>query len=171
MSIDPPHAVRPVHGVGVVVMRDVGIDRGLHGELARRPQEQGAIGLSLATCSLAVRFGVGLIGPAVATWMTWEDRRHPLDPIEATGILYIAMTLVLFGELTAMVLFHDSGVIGVLIEVRPRFGTRTEPNGTDVRVPGVPQDRPSSRRLKTSAGAACTSCLRRQAQELRTGPF
>jgi hypothetical protein len=59
---------------------------------------------------LAVRFGVGLVGPAVATWMTWQTVRIRSTQ-SATGILYIAMTLVLFGELTAMVLSHDSGVM------------------------------------------------------------
>jgi hypothetical protein len=59
---------------------------------------------------LVVRFGVGLLGPAVATWMTWQTVRIRSTQ-SATGILYIAMILVLFGELTAMVLFQDSGVM------------------------------------------------------------
>jgi hypothetical protein len=29
----------------------------------------------------------------------------------ATGILYIAMTLVLFGELTALILSRDAGIV------------------------------------------------------------
>jgi hypothetical protein len=59
---------------------------------------------------LVVRFGVGLIGPAVATWMTWQTIRIRSTQ-SATGILYIAMILVLFGELTAMVLSRDFGVM------------------------------------------------------------
>lgn len=59
---------------------------------------------------LMVRWGVGLFGPAVATWMTWQTVKIRSTQ-SATGILYIAMTLVLFGELTAMVLFQDSGIM------------------------------------------------------------
>lgn len=58
---------------------------------------------------LTVRWGVGLVGPAVAAWMAWQTVRIRSTQ-SATGILYIAMTLVLFGELTAMVLTRDTGV-------------------------------------------------------------
>ena len=58
----------------------------------------------------AMRWGMGLAGPAVATYMTHETVRIRSTQ-SATGILYIAMTLVLFGELTAMVLTKETGVL------------------------------------------------------------
>jgi hypothetical protein len=59
---------------------------------------------------LAMRWGMGILGPAAATWMTWETVRIRSTQ-SATGILYIAMTLVLFGELTAMALSRDTGIL------------------------------------------------------------
>lgn len=59
---------------------------------------------------LAVRWGMGMAGPALATWMTWKTVEiHSTQ--SATGILYIAMTLVLFGELTAMALSRGAGIV------------------------------------------------------------
>ncbi len=59
---------------------------------------------------LAMRWGMGIVGPAAAAWMTWETVRIRSTQ-SATGILYIGMTLVLFGELTAMVLSRDTGIL------------------------------------------------------------
>ncbi len=59
---------------------------------------------------LAVRWGMGVLGPALATVLTWKTVQIRSTQ-SATGILYIAMTLVLFGELTAMILSRESGVI------------------------------------------------------------
>ena len=64
----------------------------------------------LSPLFLVVRFGVGLVGVAIATGMTWQTVSIRSTQ-SATGILYIAMVLVLFGELTAMVLYQDSGVM------------------------------------------------------------
>jgi hypothetical protein len=64
----------------------------------------------LSPLFLTVRFGVGLLGVAIATGMTWQTVSIRSTQ-SATGILYIAMVLVLFGELTAMVLYQDSGVM------------------------------------------------------------
>jgi hypothetical protein len=58
---------------------------------------------------LAVRWGVGMLGPAVAAYMTWHTVRIRSTQ-SATGILYIAMTLVLFGELTGMILSQGFSV-------------------------------------------------------------
>ena len=58
---------------------------------------------------LAVRWGMGVAGPALATFMTRETVKIRSTQ-SATGILYIAMTLVLFGELSAMVLSRGAGV-------------------------------------------------------------
>jgi hypothetical protein len=68
---------------------------------------------SLPTASplfLSVRWGVGVLGPAVATALTWKTVAIRSTQ-SATGILYIAMILVLFGELTAMVLSRETGFI------------------------------------------------------------
>ena len=59
---------------------------------------------------LAVRWGMGLVGPALATYLAWETVKIRSTQ-SATGILYIAMTLVLFGELSALVLSRGVGVI------------------------------------------------------------
>jgi len=70
-------------------------------------------GVTSATVSplfLGVRWGMGLLGPAVAAVMTWKTVEIRSTQ-SATGILYIAMTLVLFGELTALVLTREAGVV------------------------------------------------------------
>ena len=59
---------------------------------------------------LAVRWGMGVLGPAVAAVLTWKTVQIRSTQ-SATGILYIGMTLVLFGELTALILSRDAGVI------------------------------------------------------------
>ncbi len=59
---------------------------------------------------LGVRWGMGVFGPALATLLTWKTVQIRSTQ-SATGILYIGMTLVLFGELTAMILSRDSGVV------------------------------------------------------------
>ena len=52
--------------------------------------------------------GVRRAGPATfLTWKTVEIRSTQ----SATGILYIAMTLVLFGELAAMIMSRSVGVL------------------------------------------------------------
>ena len=61
---------------------------------------------------LAMRWGMGIAGPALATWTGLGRRSRLRSTQSATGILYIAMTLVLFGELTALVLSRAS--VGVL---------------------------------------------------------
>jgi hypothetical protein len=58
---------------------------------------------------LAIRWGMGLVGPALATFLTWKTVEIRSTQ-SATGILYIAMTLVLFGELTSIVLSRETGV-------------------------------------------------------------
>ncbi len=60
------------------------------------------------TLTLAVRWGMGIGGPALSAYMTWETVKIRSTQ-SATGILYIAMTLVLFGELTGMVLSRGVG--------------------------------------------------------------
>lgn len=58
---------------------------------------------------LGMRWGMGALGPAVATVLSWQTVRIRSTQ-SATGILYIAMTLVLFGELAGMILGRTAGV-------------------------------------------------------------
>jgi hypothetical protein len=59
---------------------------------------------------LAVRWGMGIAGPAVATVLAWKTVQIRSTQ-SATGILYITMTLVLFGELTALAMSREAGVL------------------------------------------------------------
>jgi hypothetical protein len=59
---------------------------------------------------LAVRWGMGLVATAIATYMTWKTAQIRSTQ-SATGILYITMIFVLFGELTSLVLAGRDGVI------------------------------------------------------------
>ena len=52
---------------------------------------------------VAMRWGMGLAGPVLATTLAWKTVEIRSTQ-SATGILYIAMTLVLFGEVSALVL-------------------------------------------------------------------
>lgn len=58
---------------------------------------------------LTLRWGVGLASAGLATWMAWRTVLIRSTQ-SATGILYIAMTLVLFGELMALVLTAGTGI-------------------------------------------------------------
>ncbi len=64
---------------------------------------------SVSPLFLAVRWGMGLFSPALATFLTWKTVEIRSTQ-SATGILYIAMTFVLFGELTAMILSRGVGI-------------------------------------------------------------
>jgi hypothetical protein len=59
---------------------------------------------------LAARWGMGFVGSAIATFMTWKTVQIRSTQ-SATGILYIAMIFVLFGELTSMILAGRAGVM------------------------------------------------------------
>jgi hypothetical protein len=69
------------------------------------PSSGGAAGLFLA-----MRWGMGVLGPLLATVLAWKTVEIRSTQ-SATGILYIAMTLVLFGELGALILAGDTGVV------------------------------------------------------------
>ena len=58
---------------------------------------------------LAMRWGMGVVGPGLATYMTRETVKIRSTQ-SATGILYIAITLVLFGELAGMILGRGVGI-------------------------------------------------------------
>lgn len=59
---------------------------------------------------LAMRWGMGVAGPALAAGLAWKTVQIRSTQ-SATGILYIGMTLVLFGELSALILARSAGVI------------------------------------------------------------
>jgi hypothetical protein len=65
---------------------------------------------ALAPLFLVMRWGMGFIGPGVATWMAWKTVAIRSTQ-SATGILYIDFILLLVGELTAMLLSRDAGVV------------------------------------------------------------
>lgn len=65
---------------------------------------------SVSPLFLSVRWGMGMFGPALAALLTWKTVRIRSTQ-SATGILYIGMTLVLFGELTAMILSREAGIV------------------------------------------------------------
>jgi hypothetical protein len=69
----------------------------------------GASSAAIEPLFLAMRWGMGIAGPALATVLAWKTVQIRSTQ-SATGILYIAMTLVLFGELTALVLSRDVGI-------------------------------------------------------------
>jgi len=58
---------------------------------------------------LGVRWVMGVVGVGLATWMTWQTVKIRSTQ-SATGILYIAMTLALFGELSGLALGRSLGV-------------------------------------------------------------
>jgi hypothetical protein len=80
----------------------------LRGITPGRPYDA-AVGLPGPSLFLAIRWGMGFVAPALATALTWKTVLIRSTQ-SATGILYIAMTFVLFGELTALILARDTGV-------------------------------------------------------------
>lgn len=59
---------------------------------------------------VAMRLGMGVGGVGLATLLAWRTVQIRSTQ-SATGILYIAMTLLLFGELSSLVLARDSHVL------------------------------------------------------------
>jgi hypothetical protein len=84
---------------GLVSVVDMGLG-GLDGQLTG----------TVDTLMLASRWGVGFVGVVVATFLAWRTVQIRSTQ-SATGILYIAMILVLFGELTALIRARDAGLI------------------------------------------------------------
>lgn len=60
---------------------------------------------------LTMRWAVGFVGPVVASILAWKTVQIRSTQ-SATGILYVAMTLVLFGELTSLIGARAGGLIG-----------------------------------------------------------
>lgn len=65
---------------------------------------------ALTPLFLGMRWGMGVAGPGLAAVLAWKTVQIRSTQ-SATGILYIGMTLVLFGELSAMVLSQSAGVV------------------------------------------------------------
>jgi len=59
---------------------------------------------------LAVRWGLGFVAAGISTYLTWKTAEIRSTQ-SATGILYITMIFVLFGELTSLVLAVGDAVI------------------------------------------------------------
>ncbi len=62
---------------------------------------------SISPLFLAIRWGMGIVGVGLATVLTWNTVKIRSTQ-SATGILYIAMTLLLFGELSSLILARES---------------------------------------------------------------
>ncbi len=58
----------------------------------------------------AARWGMGFVGTAISASMSWKTAELRSTQ-SATGILYITMIFVLFGELTSLVLAGDGGLL------------------------------------------------------------
>ena len=79
------------------------------GSRGRDGQHRTRIGdLPDAGIFLAARWGMGFAGAAIATFMTWKTAQIRSTQ-SATGILYILMIFVLFGELSSMILSGRAG--------------------------------------------------------------
>ena len=76
------------------------------------PEEYGGIGLTILETAVVVEeLGRAIApGPLLATVLTWKTVEIRSTQ-SATGILYIGMTLVLFGELSALILARGAGVV------------------------------------------------------------
>ncbi len=59
---------------------------------------------------MTARWGMGFLGTAVATYLTWKTVEIQSTQ-SATGILYINMIFVLFGELTSLILAVNAGIL------------------------------------------------------------
>jgi hypothetical protein len=63
----------------------------------------GSASANASTLFLAVRWGMGVIGPAVATFLTWKTVQIRSTQ-SATGILYVVVVFCFLGELTSQLL-------------------------------------------------------------------
>jgi hypothetical protein len=67
-------------------------------------------GATIGPLFVAMRWGMGIAGFGLATYLAWRTVQIRSTQ-SATGILYIAMTLLLFGELSSLILARDSHVL------------------------------------------------------------
>jgi hypothetical protein len=78
------------------------------GALLLLPTSSG--GATIGPLFVAMRWGMGIAGFGLATFLAWRTVQIRSTQ-SATGILYIAMTLLLFGELSSLILARDSHVL------------------------------------------------------------
>jgi hypothetical protein len=64
-----------------------------------------------STLFLLMRWGMGFAGPLVATYLAWKTVQIRSTQ-SATGILYVGLALVLFGELSSLIAARAGGLIG-----------------------------------------------------------
>jgi hypothetical protein len=71
----------------------------------------GASGIEISPAIfLAVRWGLGFVAAGISLYMTWRTAQIRSTQ-SATGILYVTMIFVLFGEVTSLVLARRDGVM------------------------------------------------------------
>jgi hypothetical protein len=110
MSIDPLKRYVRCMGWGLLA-------RGLVAVFGLLLVYNGLAGLepgSLSSSSLlmlSMRWGMGFAGPAVAAVLAWKTVQIRSTQ-SATGILYVALALVLFGELSSLIGARGGGLIG-----------------------------------------------------------
>jgi hypothetical protein len=70
----------------------------------------GSVASGSAGLFLAARWGMGFAAAAVAIYLSWRTARIKSTQ-SATGILYIAIIFILFGELTSLIMTGREGII------------------------------------------------------------
>lgn len=106
MSIDPLRRFVAAMAIGLGIRAAIGVV----GYLILQNQPPAESSADLPVLFVAMRWGMGILGPAVATFLTWRTVLIRSTQ-SATGILYIAMTLLLFGELSALILSASARII------------------------------------------------------------
>jgi hypothetical protein len=101
MSIEPLKRYVRFMGLGLALRGALAL-----AGLAIGPGAHHALGVGAATADSwifpVIRWGMGFAAPAVATALAWQTVRIRSTQ-SATGILYAAMTLLLFGELSSLI--------------------------------------------------------------------
>ncbi|WP_165220956.1 hypothetical protein [Aquisphaera insulae] len=110
MSIEPLKGYVKSMGWGFLMRGLVPVAAGFALLRGWLPSDAGAGDLTSPLVFL-MRWGMGFAAPVVATVLAWKTVRIRSTQ-SATGILYIAMTLLLVGELTAMVVARAGFLAG-----------------------------------------------------------
>jgi hypothetical protein len=74
------------------------------------PESGSIASVSIPPLFIGIRWGIGILGFGLATFLAWKTVLIRSTQ-SATGILYIAMTLLLFGELTSLILGRESHLL------------------------------------------------------------
>jgi hypothetical protein len=110
MSIDPLKRYVRCIGWGLLARGLVamfGMTLVYRGLMALEPGSLGSSSLLM----LSMRWGMGFAGPALAAILAWKTVQIRSTQ-SATGILYVALALVLFGELSSLIGARGGGLIG-----------------------------------------------------------